>query len=282
MSNLAPSIPKKPISQAKIDALIKARSAIKSKNRTQKGEDNLIVLLIFIAKFGISTRRVASYFVGDSQGRVIRRAIKLGLIRTVELERACKTLQFGVEQAVIALTQEGYQRVTEEGLDLAYPEIHNQRINYAQVSHNLTIQLVLKGLLSSGNAVSFLTERMYGVEDQEGIKRFDAISIDQEGRKMGIEVELTPKDGRSYCLMRRRIVRAILGDERYQAGEISLVYVYLNAANRLRYQVGLSAKAKIYSWVKSAANKWVKSSNSPYLIPDTVATRIIFPKMPGE
>jgi len=265
-------------------APINSAPAISKKSRANQIleiQEKEQAILQLICRFGLSTRKVASFFVDDPKGYVIKRMLAKGLIaehRKAKIPAFTRTFQ--AEHEVITLTALGLRIFYQQrGEDIAYPEINPAKINYTHASHTLEGQLAIKKMLMHRLICEYETERMIDPKNKLGPKKFDLVAVlnstDCFGKKAGIEIELSSKYDKAMCDTRKRVCNALMRTDRKGDPEFAYVFYFMDKPLLRRYQTEFCAGASIYEWVLNSKKKFVRGEVD-LVIPPYLAARILF------
>ncbi len=259
------------------DRIAKARSTITGVNLRQKGEENRLKALILVCKFGVASIATISDHLGNQNQSVARKLTNAGFLREIILERAAYTEAHGAVRKIVVLTRAAHEFLVAMGVAIVYPELETGRINFNLVSHTLESQIAVSSLLKKGVIDDFETERMWGANNATS-KRFDVIGI-KGNQRIGIEIELTPKNGRRFDEMCSGIVKALQAEK---DGEHHFTYalIYVRESIRVPYQKALQSGSKIGQWHINSGGKWVKTIRH-FEVPTSIASRIFFPAIEG-
>jgi len=118
--------------------------------------------------------------------------------------------------------------------------------------HDALAQIkTLDNLKSDSNSiVDYLTEREIAHRSARGIKRPDVVWIRDNGKRIGVEIELTAKWGRDLDEFVGGCVTAL---ER----EFSMIVVYSDSPALLtRYQKAFEPGTTFHIWDKDAQRRW--------------------------
>lgn len=238
-------------------------------------------VLQLICRFGLTTKKVASFFIDDAGGKVIRRMLEKKLIRAHRNSRIpAFTRTFKAEHEVLTLTEIGLRTFHQQrGQDIDYPEINPAKINYTHASHTLEGQLAIKKMLMHELIFEYETERMIDPKNKLGPKKFDLIAIlnadDYFGGKVGIEIELSPKYESAMCETRKRVCESLMRCDKNGKPEFVAVYYFMENPIMRRYQEAFSAGEKIFQWAPGTNKKLIKGKVDQ-IIPAYLAARIFF------
>lgn len=270
--------PKKDVIPLKTNPVVVKKSKANLLIETQNKE---FAVLQLICRFGLSTPKVASYFIDDPKGYVIRRLLKNKWISTHRNPRIPPyTKAFGAEHAVVTLTKLGLRMFHERrGEDIRYLETNRENINFRHASHTLEGQITVKKLLMFNLIREYETERMIDPDNKLGPKKFDLVAIlnegDAFGKKAGIEIELSPKYKKEMCETRKRICQSLMKKNFMGKVVYAYVFYFMEQSIMQSYQELFSSGAEIYYWHLNSKRKYVQG-DVDLIIPDYLAARILF------
>jgi len=260
------------------------RSIVEKKSMTTQlvdSKEKEYAALELLSRFGLSTRKVASFCIDDPKGQVIRSMLAKKWLCTHRNSKVpAFTRTFQAEHEVITLTALGLRMFYQyRGQDITYHEINPAKINYTHASHTLEGQIAVKNMLMHGLIRDYETERMIDPENKLGPKKFDLVVILNGegcfGKRAGIEIELSAKYEKAMCETRKRICQSLMQTNSQDEVEYAYVFYFIEQPIMQRYEAAFSAGAKIYHWLLNSKRKYVKGKID-LEIPDYLAARILF------
>ena len=268
------------IAHPKAAQLAAARAKMVGHNPRLQGERNERKLLLFIARHGYITSKIAKYLMNDKNNRTLKRLHKSKMLVEILLKNPAYTVSFGTEGTVFLLTESGLLHLQNlANQSFSYPELDPAKVKHQQVSHGCEVQIALIQILRQAIGIRYATERELGQKDVKGSKRFDAVFWTKEGDQYCLEIERTAKEGRFFCDTRRRLHQALLervdGKIKYKG-----VYYFLHHSIKTTYQKGFASNSPVYHWYKNNQNKYVRG-NVDFTIAEHVAARIEFLDLPN-
>lgn len=137
-----------------------------------------------------------------------------------------------------------------------YLELDMSRINQALIRHNLLVQQTSLLALREGIAVRVESERQFTSFDQQLQKRPDSVWHLADGRRIGIEVELSGKWGRHLDQFVCSVIEAMSPREGVLPRLDGFQIFAVSPALIDRYRAALAAGAPLAVWGKDNKGNW--------------------------
>jgi hypothetical protein len=180
-----------------------------------------------------------------------------------------------------------FYTLTETGLELAqhhatnliaYPELDPYRVNQSKLRHDLMVQRLSITAHQEGLVTKVQSEREVNGGDQRGEKRPDAIWHLRDGRRIGIELELSAKWGRKLDDFIAAIATAI---DPSQAPDSLDAFSIVTDSEAIvdRYREAMKPGQPMRRWAKNVRNHWVIEEET--VVPDWMHGRIDFRVIAG-
>ena len=285
-----PSVESDVLNPAKEDLMLEQSLIIKKStlpiskqskaNKALETKKKQFLVLQLIIGFGLSTQKVASYFIDDIGGYIVRGMLKDKLLKEYRKEKIpAYTKAFQAEHQVLTLTELGLRIYYQHrGQDINYPELNPSQIKFSHASHTLEIQMAIKKMFMHNLIIEYQTERMMDPENKLGPKKFDAVvtlNIDDSLVKtVGIEVELSAKYDREMCETRKRVCNSLRQIDKFGKPKIAYVFYFCEGQMINRYQGLFSADSKIYHWLTQSKKDY--KNGVDLVIPKNISDRILF------
>ncbi|TIC78483.1 hypothetical protein [Crenobacter intestini] len=209
-------------------------------NSLERGQENLLTALTWIYRWGWTTSDMLNRVLGRTSGGYALRQEKRGLLRGTATAS-------GVPKKFYTLTEGGLIEASRHSDERIPYDLDPYRVNQNLIRHDLIAQNIVLKILNNGQTADYITERQQRIKYQNGEhKIFDAIVIDDDGRRNGIEVELTKKFDRQ----RDQFVRSICDD--LMSGHVSRVLIVSDSNAILRdYKLSFEPGAELPIWEKN-------------------------------
>lgn len=232
----------------------------------QAGSEKQRRVLDWIYRWGYSSGALITSVSGASRRDYAKRLHEKGLLRKTPASRC------SITKTLYTLTEEGLahaRRATTYDLD--YPELDSRKIAQAVVYHNLICQREILHALNhqTQHFIDWESDRQFGPNLHE-TKRPDGVLLAIDGKRTGVEIELSGKWARRLD----QFVQRIVGSIHHARFEGYLVFVATEQM-KARYQEAFKAGRRIHKWSQGQDNKFFRSGETPP-IPETISERVKF------
>ncbi|SDH70937.1 hypothetical protein [Propionivibrio dicarboxylicus] len=173
-----------------------------------------------------------------------------------------KKTESRLPRCIYTLSQIGQQDAERRAEKLLrYPEADSSKVKQQQIHHYLLAQRATINALVADTIIGYETERMIDEEgDKAGEKRPDVIWLLPDGKKMGVEIELSPKWDHNFYLFVLGIVRALSPTSTGQPAKYqSFAIVTESSAIYSRYKRDMQPGADLQIFKKNDRQHWEKA-----------------------
>jgi hypothetical protein len=180
------------------ELLAEQRAELKAQGKTTRkmGRERIEFALDWVYRWGWSSPSIIDMTTGASRRGLCAKLVRVGLLTETKTESG-KILE-DLPSKVVTLSDDGIAYVEkhkEEQELMDYP-LNPYRVNQSLLRHDLLSQkATLKNLLE-GKIQSFKTPRELSDKSRKSVKQPDVLWVDEIGRRIAVEVELSAKFGR--------------------------------------------------------------------------------------
>lgn len=152
-----------------------------------------------------------------------------------------------------------------------YYEHRPDRVNQNHLLHDEMAQRITAERLATGSIVNYRTEKEMKARSKSGVKNPDAAWLYPDGKKVSVEIELSPKWERDLDVFVHSSLLS-LSNKTGPARFDTLIFITDAPAIFKRYQEAFKPGAKFWTWQKNEAGRWVKDEQKT--VPDWTTERI--------
>ena len=239
----------------------------------RRGAEKAQKALTWVYRWGFSTPTLVDQWASPTKAGLCKRLIEKGLLQSWPTPGGGG--QKGIPHAVVALTKEGEAIVVaglnrvEDLLDQAGAE----EVQWHQLRHDILVQRATLNM----SPHKFLTPKEIKFQSTQGVKQPDCIWVSENGEKMGIELELTPKKrGREIDQTILSLLHAVKKDNPVGLNSIR-IFTHSNMILK-DYEERLKPGQNINLWEKDTSRRWVLSGKS-ITVPDWANERFYLVKI---
>lgn len=235
----------------------------------KQGEANKRKALGWVYMWGYSTAPLIQLLLRHQGMSWTTGAVKNGWLR--------KTGMTARERVkVLTLTGQGLAWVEERADKLfKYSELEPHRISPQKIWHNLFAQRMTILAGRAGEAVACMTERQLAAKSVRGDKQPDALWIDKEQNRIGVEIELTAKWDQRFDEFVSSIIAALSPDgEGRPARFQKFIVITTSKAIATRYEAGFQPGARVRVWRTAARSG--PMVDHVIEVPEWVSSRVEF------
>lgn len=245
-----------------------------NKSTQERGFEKLILALNWVYRWGYSFPSVLDQ-VGNVKARGLSaKLVKQGLLKSTKT--ALSAGFQGVPNQMLTLTDEGV-RIVENHVDLQYAyETDPYRIRQDQLRHYFITQSVTMRAINQLKVEAYETEKEYANFSENGVKQPDVIWIAQDGKRFGIEVELTGKWDRK---LHQFIYSSIAALKKNVDGVSALDYIIIYGESDAlikRYKESFLPGQTHARWIKNNRGYW--QQDSKFAVPEWSSGKVICKK----
>lgn len=213
----------------------------------KRGQEKELAVLNWICRWGWASAGMIDKLSGSSNGYA-KKLERHELVQGMRTESGGGLR--GVPNFIYTLTELGQQIVEKDVEQLLQYEVDPFRINQANLRHDELVQKATFSNLQSNKIIAFETPRETFKFDEKNVKNFDVIFHDSEGKKTGIELELSGK-------WQRKLDQFIHSIETALKTKVHRVMVITDSkAIYERYQKSFTAGSVFHTWVKDSQSHW--------------------------
>lgn len=177
----------------RLEALVKARAAKGPLPPVQAGLVKMRKALFWVYRWGWSSSKIIEIVGGGKRSGLAARLVRTGFLKATKTEAGGYG---GGPAALLTLTEKGQNEVEkwiENQDDLLDYELNPFRIDQTKIRHGELAQIATAKNISDGSISDYTTEAMGAAKSKKNVKQHDIIWVLADGKKQGIEVELTAK-----------------------------------------------------------------------------------------
>ncbi len=251
---------------------VKPRDYLGDETPQERCLTNRRIAVDWIYRFGFTSSQVLRQCLNKESSGWASVAVARGLLRSTRTES-------GVPPVIYTLSETGLELAHHHATRLLpYAEIDPYRVNQAKIRHDLLVQKLTITALREEVITKVSTERELNEGDQRGQKRADAIWHLPDGRRLGIEMELSAKWERKLDEFICGVASALdpeRGPDRLDGFSI----ITDSEAICKRYRQAMRPGEPMRRWKKSARQHWVVDTEDvvPDWLHELVDFRVIAP-----
>jgi len=252
------------------ELLAEQRAELKAQGKTtrQLGRERIYFALDWVYRWGWSSPSMIDMTTGASRRGLCAKLVKSNLL--IETKTAAGKILEDLPSKIVTLSDDGLAHVEKHKQEqelLDYP-LNPYKVNQALLRHDLLSQKATIKNLLGGKIQEFRTPRELAAKSQPGVKQPDVLWINEAGRRIAVEVELTAKFGRKLDDFVWSIVLSLsqVGD-RAPLFETCIVVSDSDAIIK-RYRSAFRPGATVHRWIKNNQSHWKidKTLNVPEYI----------------
>ncbi|MEM5449104.1 hypothetical protein [Paraburkholderia guartelaensis] len=256
------------------DRASKARArlaeALGGKSARQRGEEKTLRALDWVYRWGCSSPSIVDMLSGAAAAGLAARLVRRGLLVKTKTESGGGRKD--VPNFILTLSVNGLEEAERVRDELLPYELDPFKVRQNQLRHAIIGQAATARNLLSGAITGFLSEAEMAQKSKRGAKQPDICWLMPDGRRVGVEVELTAKWGRDLD----EFVGACLfaTSRREEAGpRFEEIWVVTDSpAIARRYTTAFSPEQTVNIWKKNDQRRWVVEKNAK--VPDWAKDRI--------
>lgn len=237
-----------------------------------RGTEKTRTVLSWLYRWGwASPTTLETVAGGGKRTNLVSRLVKNGLVEST------KTLTGGgikgVPRYIVTLTEIGLHEVEKHlgSANLIKYELDPYKVNQSNIQHDELAQRATATAQINGTIVSFQTPKEMAVQSAGGVKQPDVFWVTSEGKKLGVEVELSAKWERKLDQFVLACLQSMQKNSTLQVDHIALVSD--SKAIFTRYQAAFKSGAKLPIWEKNARGFWsIKETKS---VPEWAEGRLL-------
>jgi len=249
---------------------VQPRSYLGDQTPLERSEVNRLIAIDWIHRFGFSSAQVLRECLNKKSSGWTSLAVKRGWIRST------RTMS-GVPPVIFTLTESGLELAHHHASKLLpYVELDPYRVVQPRIRHDLLVQRLTIAALREGAIAAVTTERELNEGDYPGHKRPDALWHLPDGRRLGIEVELSAKFGQRLDEFIVAMAAALDPD---RPGDRLDGFCVITDSEQIcaRYRQAMRPGQPLRHWKKNARRHWAIDDEGvvPDWLHDLVDFRLI-------
>jgi len=187
----------KVISEKQLSLLASRTKALNGLTTLEYSRKRAFAVCYWVLRWGVSTPSLIDKVSGATRLGVCQKLVEKGLLK--KTKTASGGYVRGTARFIVTLTKLGLDFLQQGGLDesIISKLVDPAKIRQDKLRHDLIAQDFTFENLRDGNIADYIPEHLNTVPHKENTKIADCIWIHADGTRTGLEVELTPKFGRS-------------------------------------------------------------------------------------
>lgn len=253
------------------------KNATGTENPRGRGREKRIEAMRWLNRWGYTTPAILSELTGIDRTagpRLAAQLIKRDLVREVAAGGNWGYWRYGINSStgkreaqgpyLLLLTEVG--KTTAVSLDSTVGAPWERQVAGIQsIRHNLIAQRFTIELLTKGGFSDYLPEPTTRAASQNGIKEPDVVVTNAEGKRVAVEIELTPKSTQTGAL--DRALQAVAYALRRRSFD-QCIYVFGSDHFRQQYERTWHA-GKLAEWEKNGS-KWEPTGQATPISDDVI------------
>jgi len=233
-----------------------------------KGKQRTSQALLWVYRWGWSTATTLEAQAGSERSGLAARLVKSGLMNRTKTEAGGGARD--VPQYIFTLTDAGVaevERSLNDAAELLPYDVDPYRINQALLRHDTMAQNATAKVIANGSVTAYETPRQMSAQSERNVKQHDVIWITKDGKRYGIEIELSAKWERKLdefifgCLLSVR-----------NKAVFQILIVTDSKAIQSRYTSAFAAGATFSVWERDNRRYWQPIKEMT--VPEDLARRI--------
>lgn len=250
-----------------------ARSVLKQKlagrSTLERGRERALTALTWIYRWGWGSSTTLETLVGTQRSGLAQRLVNSGLL--VSTKTHSRRNEKFLPGSFLTLTHDGKHLVEIDRIEPIHYDHRPDRINQNHLLHDEMAQRATAERLASGLIKDYHSEKEMRARGQNGVKNPDAVWIFPDGKKVSVEIELSPKWERDL----HTFVHSSLTSLSHKSGPARFdeLIILTDAPSILkRYQEAFKPGAKFWTWRKNDAGRW--TTDEEKTVPNWTVERI--------
>lgn len=234
-----------------------ARSVLKErlngKTSLERGRERALTAVTWIYRWGWSSSTTVETLVSSNRSGLAQRLVKGGLV--VSTKTQSRRNEKFLPSSFLTLTLDG-KHMVEVGLEeQMFYEHRPERVNQNHLMHDQMAQQYTAERLIAGDIVDYQTEKEMSSKSRNGVKNPDVVWIFPDGKKVSIEIELSPKWERDLDTFVHSSLVSL--SSKTGPARFDRLHIITDAPAILkRYQIAFTPGTKFWTWKKNEAGRW--------------------------
>ena len=236
-----------------------------------RGDEKTRIALDWLYRWGWSSPSVLDLTTGGTRSNLVQKLIKNQLVKSTRTQAGGGIK--GVPSQMLTLTSFGIEQAEARSETLIPYEIDPYRINQSLLRHDEIMQRATAQAIKNKIIINFKTPRELAIASEKEIKQPDAIWIENNGARVGIEVELSAKWERKLDQFVRSCLTSLLPNSSptYRVDKIYLISD--SKAIIKRYDAAFEPGQLLTTWEKDERGIWkIKEKNK---VPEWAEGKIV-------
>jgi len=234
-----------------------ARSVLKQKlngqSTLERGKERTLTALTWIYRWGWASSTTLEMLVGTQRSGLAQRLIKGGLL--VNTKTHSRRNEKFLPGSFLTLTIDGKHMVEINRMEPMPYEHRPERVNQNHLMHDEMAQRITADRLTAGVIIDYRTEKEMTSRSQNGVKNPDVVWIFQGGKKVSIEIELSPKWERDLDTFIHSSLVSL--SSKTGPARFDQLIIFTDAPAILkRYQKAFIPGATFWTWRKNESGRW--------------------------
>jgi hypothetical protein len=234
-----------------------ARSVLKQKlngkSSLERGRERALTGLTWIYRWGWTSSTTLETLVSTKRSGLAQRLVKSGLV--VSTKTQSRRNEKFLPGSYLTLTLDGKHMVEVKQVEPMYYEHRPERVNQNLLMHDQMAQQFTAERLITGNIVGYQTEKEMTSKSKNGVKNPDAVWIFPDGKKVSVEIELSPKWERDLDTFIHSSLVSL--SSKTGPARFNRLHIITDAPAILkRYQNAFSPGNNFWTWKKNEAGRW--------------------------
>ena len=233
-------------------AMIAANPGVSPRAR---GAEKTRLVLNWVYRWGWASPTTIEIVGGVKRSGLAARLVKNGLLASTKTESGGAVK--GVPAHILTLTKSGLNAALKELVEddeLLDYDLDAYKIRQDQLRHYELAQKATALNLSDGTIKDYKTESQTTKKSFSKVKQHDVIWINNDGTKIGIEIELTPKHSRK---LDEFVLSCLLSVQKKEGGppsQVDQIFIVTDVpAIQRRYRQAFKVGEKVMLWTKNKA-----------------------------
>jgi len=234
-----------------------ARAVLKERlaghSTLERGKERTLTALEWIYRWGWASSTTIEILAGTQRSGLAQRLVKSGLL--VSTKTQSRRNEKFLPGSFLTLTVDGKHMVEVNRMEPMQYEHRPERVNQNHLMHDEMAQRFTAERLTAGVISEYLSEKEMKAKSQNGIKNPDAVWLSPDGKKVSVEIELSPKwerDLDTFVLSSLVSLSCKNGPARFDQLQI----ITDAPAIQKRYQKTFTPGASFRTWRKNESGRW--------------------------
>jgi len=249
---------------------VKPRDYLGDQTPLERSIMNRKMAVDWIYRFGFSSAQVLRQCLNKESCSWLSTEVKRGWLRSTRTGS-------GVPTVIYTLTEMGLEFAHHHATKLLpYVELDPYRVSQPKIRHDLLVQKLSIAALRESAITQVTSERELNEGDQRGQKRADAIWHLADGKRLGIEMELSAKYGQKLDEFIGGIASSL--DPKREVNRLDSFCVITDSETICeRYRVAMRPGQPMRRWKKNSRQHWVieEEDSVPDYLQELVDFRVI-------